>query len=269
MERSILSFAIHELWGAGEDYNTLHADVRSRTEHLWENYKVESFRFTFDSFQGSRPNQEQRDLIESFSYMAFEGPIVLSTPAHKFRVFEHYELDAKTPSRVFLGRQVAESGRKAMAKYDLKKRSYISTTSMDAELSLVTANMALAAPGQLIYDPFMGTGSFPLSCAHFGATVFGSDMDGRSIRGKKERNVKGNFKQYGTSSRYLDGFVSDLTNTPLRTDRFLDAIVCDPPYGVREGLKVLGSIREDLKKEVILADGTLAHLYVCRIESSA
>jgi tRNA G10 N-methylase Trm11 len=31
---------------------------------------------------------------------------------------------------------------------------------MDAELSLITANMALAAPGKLFFDPFVGTGSF-------------------------------------------------------------------------------------------------------------
>jgi tRNA (guanine10-N2)-methyltransferase len=47
-------------------------------------------------------------------------------------------------------------------------------------------------------------------------------------------------------SSYLGGFVSDLTNTPLRisassTQGYLDGIVCDPPYGIREGLKVLGS----------------------------
>lgn len=184
----------------------------------------------------------------------------MSTPEHQFKVFEHWDTYAASPNRVFFGRQVAESGRKASAKYDLKKRCYISTTSMDAELSLVTANMALAAPGRLVYDPFMGTGSFPLACAHFGATVFGSDMDGRSVRGKKDRSVVGNFRQYETEAQYLDGFVSDLTNSPLRNTRFLNSIVCDPPYGVREGLKVLGSVRDYLQKEVILADGTPAHL---------
>jgi tRNA (guanine10-N2)-methyltransferase len=51
--------------------------------------------------------------------------------------------------------------------------------------------------------------------------------------------------------------VSDLTNTPLRilspdkdyTKGYLDGIVCDPPYGIREGLKVLGSRQELLEEE--------------------
>ena len=178
----------------------------------------------------------------------------------QFTVFEEYELNATVPNNLYLGRLVAESGRKAVARYNLKKRIYIATTSMDAELSLVTANLALASPGKLAYDPFMGTGSFPLTCAHFGASVFGSDLDGRSVRGKKGRNVVSNFEQYSTTHRYLGGFIADLTNTPLREERWLDAILCDPPYGVREGLKVLGSGKGALQQEVLLTDGTPAHL---------
>jgi tRNA (guanine10-N2)-methyltransferase len=192
--------------------------------------------------------------------MKFEGPIRMKNQDHQFVVFEEYELGGKKPQRLFFGRLLAESGRRAINKYNLKKRKYISTTSMDTELSLVTANMAQAASGRLGYDPFMGTGSFPLACAHFGASVFGSDLDGRSIRGKPGRNVKANFEQYGTTPLYLGGLVADLTNSPLRGKRFLNAIICDPPYGVREGLKVLGSNKAALQEVVHLADGTPAHL---------
>ena len=109
----------------------------------------------------------------------------------------------------------------------------------------------------------MGTGSFPLACAHFGAAIFGSDLDGRSIRGKGGRSVKGNFEHYDTSSLYLGGFIADLTNSPLcdgQRGMWLDAILCDPPYGVREGLKVLGSTKVALQEVVLLSDGTPAHL---------
>jgi tRNA (guanine10-N2)-methyltransferase len=59
-----------------------------------------------------------------------------------------------------------------------------------------------SSSGKWIYDPFMGTGSMayvrtfllflhipPLKfatqpTAHFGAVVFGSDIDGRQMRGK-------------------------------------------------------------------------------------
>jgi tRNA (guanine10-N2)-methyltransferase len=211
-------------------------------------------------FRGTHSNEEKRRLIESFAFMEFTGKIVMSKPDNQFIVFEDYELDAAKPHLLHFGREVAEGGRRAVNKYNVKKRHYIATTSMDAELSLVTANMALSAPGTLAYDPFMGTGSFPISCAHFGAAVFGSDLDGRSIRGKKGRNVASNFKQYGTSDLYLGGVTADLTNSPVLAGRILDAIVCDPPYGVREGLKVLGHVKERLKYEVILDNGIAAHL---------
>ena len=251
---------IYELWGSGVDYESLHADIRARTEHIWPAYQPATFRFEFDSFRGTHSNEEKRRLIESFGFMKFTGKIVMSKPDNQFIVFEDYELDAAKPHALHFGREVAEGGRRAVNKYNVKKRHYIATTSMDAELSLVTANMALSAPGTLAYDPFMGTGSFPVSCAHFGAAVFGSDLDGRSIRGKKGRNVASNFKQYATSDLYLGGVTADLTNTPLIHGRILDAIVCDPPYGVREGLKVLGHVKERLKYEVILDNGVPAHL---------
>jgi tRNA (guanine10-N2)-methyltransferase len=187
----------------------------------------------------------------------------MKDPEASFRVFEDYEDKASQPKYLYMGRLVASSGRQAKTAYDLKKRHYISTTSMDAELALITANIALAASGKLFFDPFMGTGGFPLTAAHFGAVTCGSDIDGRSIRGTGgssrkgqvgKRDVVGNFVQYGLEGNYLGAFVSDLTNTPLRIPqsrstntgvRYLDGIICDPPYGIREGLKVLGS-REKL-----------------------
>jgi tRNA (guanine10-N2)-methyltransferase len=179
-----------------------------------------------------------------------------------FCVFEEWNREGTALKQVWMGRYIARGSRDAIATYDLKKRCYISTTSMDAELALVTANITLAAPGKLIYDPFAGTGSFLVAAAHFGAYVAGSDIDGRSLRGKDgNRNVKANFKQYGLGGRFLDAWVADLTNCPLRRGRWLDGILCDPPYGVREGLKVLGTRDRGKVKEVIfLGNGEAAHL---------
>jgi tRNA (guanine10-N2)-methyltransferase len=216
-----------------------------------------------DGYRGTRTHADQLAIIETFKYLGFKGPISLRNPDVSFKIFEDYAFRASTPRQLYLGRFVATSGRDAKTTYDLKKRHYISTTSMDAELALLTANIALAAPGKLFYDPFMGAGGFPVACAHYGAVVCGSDIDGRSIRGlggsarrgqTGKMDVAGNFHQYGLESTYLGAFVSDLTNTPLRLQHtgdaesrsgYLDGIVCDPPYGIREGLKVLGS-REEL-----------------------
>ena len=201
-------------------------------------------------------------MIESFSYLGFNGPIVMRGAEETFCVFEEWDGSGMTLKQVWMGRLIARGSRDAIVTYDLKKRCYISTTSMDAELALVTANLTFAAPGKLIYDPFVGTGSFLVAAAHFGAYVSGSDIDGRSVRGKDgKRDVKANFKQYGLEGRFLDVWVADLTNSPLRAGRWLDGILCDPPYGVREGLKVLGTRdREKVKEVIFLENGEAAHL---------
>lgn len=167
-------------------------------------------------------------------------------------------LPERKPKRLFFGRYVAESRRDLIIKHDLKKRPYISTTSMDAELALVTASVAKARPGALFLDPFTGTGGFMVAAAELGAIVLGADIDGRSFRGKGkglEKGVGANFKRYGLEGVFGDCLTADLTNSPFRLPckpekrsvRWLDGIICDPPYGVREGLKVLGRRLHDLK----------------------
>ncbi|KAG8409457.1 hypothetical protein J3459_017493 [Metarhizium acridum] len=215
IRRSILAQSVHELWGTGATFDALHQSVKERTSKLWADYKSVSFKFTIDSYQGTHSNNERLSIINTFDYLPFEGPI---------------------------RRLVGKSSRETVLKFDLKKRGYISTTSMDSELSLITANIALAGPGKLFYDPFVGTGSFPIACACFGAMAWGSDIDGRSIRGEGgAKSLRGNFQQYYIKQRLGDVFAADLMNSPIKRDRRIwDGIVCDPPYGVREGLRVLG-----------------------------
>lgn len=270
VRRSILTQAIYDYWGSGDSLDDLHLDVKARSAHLWEQHAVDSWKFNIDSFQGTRSNSSRRDIINSFRYMPLRGPIKMKDPSQEYTVFEEWPSDSPRlgvphPDRFHFGRLLGRGARDMVSRFDLKKRPYISTTSMDSELALVTANMVLAAPGRLFYDPFVGTGSFPIACSAFGALSWGSDIDGRAVRGsghdaraeakrsliKGEKTLHGNFKHYDILDRLGDVFTSDLTNSPLRRfpfgmggqggkARLFDGILCDPPYGVREGLVVLG-----------------------------
>ena len=250
--------SIHELWGHGATLGAVHSAVHSNEAiHDWPSYLTCSFKFTIDSYQGSRTSEEKVSIINSFAYLGFQGAIKMRNPDEEFILFEDWifnstPLGIKDPKWYYFGRYLGSGARDLPKKLDLKKRRYISTTSMDAELALVTANLALAGPGKIFYDPFCGTGSFPIAVAQFGAVAFGSDIDGRSMRGdEKKRTLKGNFEQYGLLDRVGGMFTADLTNSPIRRQalrhdgdgvkgRVFDGIVCDPPYGVREGLRVLG-----------------------------
>jgi tRNA (guanine10-N2)-methyltransferase len=128
--------------------------------------------------------------------------------------------------------------RSSIDRFNLKKRDYIGITSMDAELSLLMANMAQIEPGHLVLDPFVGTGSLLLVASHFGAFTLGSDIDGRQLRGKEcsqkepsasdtPRDIWSNAKQYKLQGRILDALVFDNTCHPWRLPNLFDAIICD------------------------------------------
>jgi len=239
----------------------LHADVQARC--CYKELSSSSFRFDIDCYLGKRPHDIQTRIIKSFSYTGFQGGARMRNPDLQLCIFEdYYSSPGAEPRIIYLGREIAKSDRDAVTRYSLKTRRYISRTSMDSELSLLTANMVLAAPGKIVYDPFVGTGSFSITGAHFGAAALGSDIDGRSIRGVVQgKDLRSNFEQYNLQNNYLDSFISDLTHTPLRKGQYLDGIVCDPPYGVREGPKVLGH-RGDKEAKLVLIDGIAAHLSV-------
>jgi len=126
--------------------------------------------------------------------------------------------------------------------YALTKRKYIGPTSMDPELSFVMCALGGVRHSSLVLDPFAGTGSILVSAAACGAHTMGTDIDIRVIRlGKKDSsgnrvNIWTNFEDYGLPSP-VGVLRCDLHRSPFRAglEEFLDAILADPPYGVRAG----------------------------------
>jgi len=110
------------------------------------------------------------------------------------------------------------------------------------------ANMAKVRPGDMVYDPFFGSGSTGVAMAHFKAIVFGSDIDLRVLHGTKigrktynkeilskvnsdTFDVFTNFGYYGLAKP--EALAMDILNHNFRKAPLFDAIVCDPPYGIR------------------------------------
>lgn len=147
---------------------------------------------------------------------------------------------------MYFGYLVGTGNRKSIADIDLRYRNYLGTTSMDAELSLIMANQALVKDTSFVLDPFVGTGSLMVGCSKLGAYTIGSDIDGRQIRGTgKKTSFQNNVEQYKLESKTIGTIVSDFAHHPWRkrnndVEPFWDAIVTDPPYGVRAGAKKIG-----------------------------
>lgn len=101
------------------------------------------------------------------------------------------------------------------------------------------ANQAKAAPNQLMFDPFCGTGSLLIAAAKFGSYVMGADIDYQMLHAKtrpsrinqkareKDESVAANMLQYSLSHLYLDVFIGDFANCPLKDTIKFDSVICD------------------------------------------
>ncbi|CAL1707258.1 unnamed protein product [Somion occarium] len=265
-QRCILIKWVCDFYARGKTYAEVHEQTRANSSKYSQYIENTSFKFIVTAYNHSISQRRQREVVESFSYMALLGKIDMKNPDITFMCFEEYA-DKRGTTReklegdgafreVFFGRLITEGTARPLVKtFDVKKRSYFGNTSMEAEISLLMANQTLAAPGKLIYDPFVGTGSLAYVTAHFGAWLYGSDIDGRQMRGKE--NVPGIRRaaaQYGVADRILDLCTFDVTQNPWRCGDLFDAIITDPPYGVRAGAKRLGR-KKPTKKGIVERTG--------------
>jgi tRNA (guanine10-N2)-methyltransferase len=270
IDRAILAKGIYELWGHGATMDELHDDVKNNM-HNFNGPYIENTTFKFENltFQGGKKSREEQiKLFEGFSYLAFKGKIRMKNPDEVFTILEQYSLGKdllplKNPDHIWFGRQINLSARSrgVVEKYDIKKRPYFGTTSFDAELSLFTCNMGQVRQNDLIYDPFVGTGSFLVTAAEFGGITIGSDIDFLTLKGKgPNKRLKNNFDYYKAPLQFCDVLCMDFTNNAFRDNLKFGSIICDPPYGVREGVKVCGSSDSKEGREKIIIDGQLAYL---------
>eukprot|EP00850_Spirogloea_muscicola_P008336 SM000044S15983 [mRNA] locus=s44:346557:354690:- [translate_table: standard] len=245
--RSMLIKAFFEVWGEASDYEGLEVAIAAYPEDRKALYlgADSSFKYVVDCFGRILSMQEQQDRIDRVSYVPFQGRVQLRNPDHKFWIIESQDsgtnrgLPPLASQRVIFAREVACSDRpNLITKYALPSRNFLGPTAMDAEVAFIMANQALARQGSLVYDPFAGTGSILVAAAHHGAMTVGADIDIRILRDGKgpDRNVWANFEQYGLPLP-LTLLRADNNSPPWRPDlrEVFDAIICDPPYGVRAG----------------------------------
>lgn len=198
-----------------------------------------SFRFRVVSPERKMAEEEKLRIINSFDgYL--QGKVSLSAPKKVFEYIEYRQ-------RAILGCLFGETQRKGLYQYELKNRRFIGTTAMDSELAFVMLNLSRVRSGSLVLDCFSGTGSILLPCAVRGALVLGGDIAGKQFRGMcrehrdkrirtmlKGTNVYTNFLQYGVEDNAALFYLSDVfEKTPL-VGGVIDAIITDPPYGIRE-----------------------------------
>jgi len=245
LERCVLVVHIIELWISAESRDQLRSKVSDCSNPEYEDC---TFNILLHSFGRKVSLQQKIDLIESMPNLPLSGKVCCKNPDQIFYICENYpgHVPPKDPTHVYFGRWIGSGQRSVIDGYSVKKRSYIGRTSMDAQLSFIMANQAQITKSSLVYDPFLGTGSLLIPLAHFGAVTFGSDIDIKALRGwgkstrkgekhyQSNQSVAGNMVEYGLDQGYLGSFAADFQSPLFRCSPLFDAIVTDPPYGIRE-----------------------------------
>lgn len=254
-QRAVLVESVLELWGEGRTYEELDASLLSLSDDFLAPYMRPKMTWSLMvAGSGKTLSMAAQDTARYrvLASIPFPGPIQLKQPQETFWLIDHVANDTDpTPDHLYFGRAItsrASRGRERVGKGDLKRRAYLGPTSLDNELALLMASFAQIRPGSMVLDPFVGTGSILVACTQFGAFCVGTDIDIRVLRGKEEgRNVYANFTQYGL--RYPELVRSDnaLYAGHFRQVALYDAIVCDPPYGIRAGARRSGSRREQVR----------------------
>ncbi|XP_017847458.1 tRNA (guanine(10)-N2)-methyltransferase homolog isoform X2 [Drosophila busckii] len=259
--RSIALRSIMELYAHGhkmpEFHEQLKTHVQTNGQQLEAFFKAETFKVTVETYNKHFSQKEKVAKIESMDYLPIEGDVNLKNPTVEWWYLEFYGLDPTavpaTADDIIFGRVLAQGQRHLIKELSLKTRKFIGNTSMDAQLSLLMANQAKVCDGDLVFDPFVGTGSLLVSAAKFGGYVLGSDIDFMMLHARcrpsrisqkvrdKDESIRANLKQYGCEQRYMDVLVADFSN-PLWHNRIsFDSIITDPPYGIREATEKVES----------------------------
>ncbi|CAD8213761.1 unnamed protein product [Paramecium octaurelia] len=177
--------------------------------------------------------------------------------------------------------------------YELPNRIYLGPVSLAHDLAFLMANQAQVKENDFVFDPFAGTGSSLVACSHFGAICFGSEIDGYLMKGHcigyinqkstylKDPNYKQvkpyinlNFQQYNLPPPNLIQTDVHLPTFNPRVDEFFDAIICDPPYGIRASIQQDGNEQDlqanrtaiyrrmfEVARRVLRKGGRLVYLY--------
>ncbi|XP_008554085.1 tRNA (guanine(10)-N2)-methyltransferase homolog [Microplitis demolitor] len=252
-----------ELWAQASDPSKFHETLRTHSQEKIQYYKNrdKSFKIIVETFSKHISQKEKVERIETLNYLPFEGPVKLNNPDNSFYYIEYYGTNsntiAETPEKLFFGKWIANGQRDLIQKLSLKTRKFIGTTSMDPQLSLLMANQAQVKNGDIIFDPFVGTGSLLVAAAQFGGYILGADIDFMMLHARtrptritqkirsSDESVAANIKQYGKSSCYLDVVVSDFSRSMWKPQMRVDVIITDPPYGIREATERIGSAKSN------------------------
>jgi tRNA (guanine10-N2)-dimethyltransferase len=146
-----------------------------------------------------------------------------------------------TEDKFVFGLKLAEIQPKSFVERRPKHKPFFHPSAMTAKLARCMVNLAKPKSGELVFDPFCGTGSMLIEAALIGCQVLGLDIQKRMARGTRRNLAYFNIKPEGI-------IVADAKNPPVAK---VDCVVTDPPYGI--SATTLKRTTRQIVEEVLMA----------------
>jgi tRNA (guanine10-N2)-dimethyltransferase len=156
-------------------------------------------------------NPQSQSEFEKLIGTMIKGPVSLKQPEVEYRAI-------LSEDRCYFGRVLFTIQRSA---YDIRnpgKRDFFHPGVMMPRMARTLVNIACAGKGEILLDPFCGTGGILIEAELLGLYSVGSDFDPLMIQGSRKNSQDSVLLQ------------ADATSLPFR-DRSIDTIVTDFPYG--------------------------------------
>jgi len=196
----------------------------------------ESFAVRIRRIMAAAPNIDrgklERNLGEQILKKIKHAKVNLTTPKKTF-------FGVLTENRFVFGLKMAEVLPKPFVERRPQRRPFFHPSALLAKLARCMANLAKPRAGELVLDPFCGTGSLLVEAGLIGCRVLGFDAQRRMIKGSLK-----NLAYYGVKPEAV--IVADARRPPVKE---VDCIVTDPPYG--RSATTLGSSTEQLVRDFL------------------
>ena len=143
-----------------------------------------------------------------------------------------------TDEKFVFGVKIVEIPAKPFVERRPRKKPFFHPSAMQAKLARCMINLAKPKTGNLVLDPFCGTGTMLIEATLIGCRSLGLDIQRRMARGTLRNLAHFKLEPEGV-------IVADARNLPLMK---VDCVVTDPPYGISSTTmkRTIGQIVEEL-----------------------
>ncbi|GFE55590.1 hypothetical protein BaOVIS_029940 [Babesia ovis] len=260
-DRSILMRSVIDVWTEGQKYAEILREIQqNHRQRLVDHLIGKRWCAKFNCFNSKNDQMRHIAILQQMSeILDVAGKVDIKNPETKIAIIENYaDGTSKSFKNIYFGHYIRERADVGhwWDRYSLSKRPILAPSTLDNMLAFIMTNLALVKKGSVILDPFVGSAGSLIAATHLGAVCFGSDIDMRVLRGwsmaHHNRNLPpsdmakdaySNFRFYGLAVPDLIRFDNRYTawrRVKEHADKgreWIDAIIADPPYGIRSSAK--------------------------------